>query len=206
MKTLIKVFFLMTAILLAGCGCLMSQVPPQYVYCNNNCISILPDYKTLVTFKDNCGPVTVTQEPAPGTLLNLNVPITVTIKGTDNAKNVKPLRFTVIPLDTIPPTVDSTLLLTDTELDRIERLYNQAELAVYNKMKLFDETFPYERFGLLRDDHDSTYFKQTMITWSPKGYAVLGQTGYGHRYWTWENPGDTITRPDGSTLVVKNYY
>lgn len=202
--------FMMT-VLFMSCSCLLSQIPPQYLYCDENCQSILPDYRTEINGKkliirDNCGIESVNQTPAPGTVVSLNSPITVTIRAIDNSKNFKQVKFTVVALDTIPPTIDSTQFLTDTELNRIERLYNEAELAIYNKMQLFDETFPYERFGLIRDDHDSTYFKQTMITWSPKGYAVLGDQGYGHRYWTWESPGDTITRPDGSYLVVKNYY
>lgn len=197
-----KLIPLLTALLLSSCipcNLMLAQIPPQYVYCDNNCNATLPDFRLRVVVKDNCGVESISQTPAPGTVLVSDSPITVTIRATDRSKNFKQIKFIVSVLDTIAPTIDSTMLLSDTELDRIERLYNAAELAIYNKMKLFDATFPYERFGLMRDDHDSTYFKQTMITWSPKGYAVLGQTGYGHRYWTWENPGDTIH-------VVKNYY
>lgn len=196
-----KIIYLLTVLLLSSCVCelVIGQIPPQYIYCDNNCQAILPDFRTKVVVKDNCGISSITQSPVPGTPVTLTSPVMVTIRATDNSKNFKQIKFVVSAIDTIAPTIDSTMLLVDTELDRIDRLYDAAETAIYNKMKLLDDTFPYEKFGLIRDDHDSTYFKQTMITWSPKGFAVLGDQGYGHRYWTWENPGDTIH-------VVKNYY
>jgi hypothetical protein len=197
-----KTFLLSAIVLLSSCitcNISLSQIPPQYVYCDNNCNATLPDFRLKVVVRDNCGIESVSQLPAPGTVLSSDSPITVTIRATDRSKNFKQIKFIVSVLDTIAPTIDSTQLLVDTELDRIDRLYDQAELAIYNKMKLLDDTFPYEKFGLMKDDVDSTFFKQTMITWTPMGHAVVGDQGYGHRYWTWESPGDTIH-------VVKNYY
>ena len=70
-----------------------------------NCQFILPDYTSLATITDTCypGPFTVTQVPAPGTLITGNV--SVAISATDNAGNTGSCSFMVLQNDVIPPTI-----------------------------------------------------------------------------------------------------
>ena len=187
-----KIIPLLIALLLSACTCnfTIAQIPPQYVYCGDNCQGVLPDYKAKVTATDNCGTVTITQTPDPGYILGYpGLTITVTIKATDNSKNFKQVKFPVTLLDTIPPVIDSTQLMVDSEMDRIEYLYNKADIALAQKMDEFDATFPYHLYGLDAADLDSTYYKQIMVISVAAGHAV---TGYGHRLWQWQNPGDTL--------------
>lgn len=187
-----KIFLLSIIVLLSSCSCLLSQIPPQYLYCDEDCQVPLPDYRTLVKATDNCGIVTITQSPAAGFIMGFpGASIEVRIRAEDNSKNFKQVRFNVTLLDTIPPVIDTTLLMVDNEIERIDRLYDVADLAVYNKMKEFDATFPYEQFGLIADDQDSTYFKERLIIYSDPGKAV---TGIGHRFWTFQNSDTLIFR------------
>ncbi|MDB4175578.1 HYR domain-containing protein [Flavobacteriaceae bacterium] len=70
-----------------------------------NCQFLLPDYRSLATITDTCypGPFTVTQVPAPGTLISGNV--SVAINATDNAGNTGSCSFMVLQNDVIPPTI-----------------------------------------------------------------------------------------------------
>ena len=70
-----------------------------------NCQFILPDYTSLATITDTCypGPFTVSQVPAPGTLITGDV--SVTINATDNAGNTGSCSFMVLQNDVIPPTI-----------------------------------------------------------------------------------------------------
>ena len=192
-----KILLLISLVLLGSCSCLLSQVPPQYVYITDStCMAPLPDYRTKVTASDNCGPVTLTQDPEPGFILGYpGARVEVKIRATDNSKNYKQVRFDVILLDTIPPVIDSTQLMVDSEMDRIQYLYDKADLAIKQKMDYFDATFPYERFRIVRDDVDSTYYKQMMFISVPTAHALTGQ---GNRFWQWQNPGDTI--------IIYNHY
>ena len=192
-----KILLLISLVLLGSCSCLLSQVPPQYVYITDStCMAPLPDYRPLAPAKDNCGVPVVTQDPEPGFILGYpGARVEVKIRATDNSKNYKQMKFFVTLLDTIPPTIDSTLLTVDTEMDRIEELYNKADLAVLTKMEEFDAIFPYERYGIVRDDVDSTFYKKMMFISVPTAQAV---TGKGNRFWQWQNPGDTI--------IIYNHY
>ena len=190
MKKIIPLLIVLLLSSCVTCNLTMGQIPPQYVYCGDDCQGILPDYRTRITATDNCGPVTITQTPEAGYILGYpGLTITVTIKAQDNSKNFKQVKFPVTLLDTIPPVIDSTGLMADSEMDRIEYLYNKADIALAQKMDEFDATFPYHLYGLNIDDIDSTYYKKIMIISVAAGHAV---TGYGHRLWQWENPGDTL--------------
>ncbi len=70
-----------------------------------NCQFILPDYTSLATITDTChpGPFTVSQIPAPGTLISGNV--SVAISATDNAGNTGSCSFMVLQNDVFPPTI-----------------------------------------------------------------------------------------------------
>lgn len=185
-----KIILLSIIVLLSSCGCLLSQIPPQYIYCGEDCQGVLPDYRNKITATDNCGIVTLVQEPEAGYIIGVaGLPITVRIKAIDNSKNYKQIKFTVTLLDTIPPVIDSTGLLVDNEIERIEYLYNKADIALANKMDEFDALFPYHLYGIDKDAIDSTYYKQIMVISVAAGHAV---TGFGHRLWQWQNPGDTL--------------
>lgn len=187
-----KLLFL-SLILFSSCKCLISQVPPQYVYIGENCSAILPDYTTKVHATDNCVLASLVQTPAPGTILTLMIN-DVVIKATDNSGNSSQISFGVILIDTIPPiiTVDDTTLTGDNTLtgsgyDVLEALYNQADRIIADKLKVFNENFPYAELGL--PVSDSTYYKEYLITIASPGYAVTGQ---GDRIWQFWNPNDTI--------------
>lgn len=188
-----KIIPLLTVLLLSSCvtcNITLGQIPPQYVYCGDDCQGVLPDYRSKVIATDNCGTVTLTQTPEAGYILGYpGLSVRVTIRATDNSKNYKQVKFDVMLLDTIPPVIDSTQLMVDNEMDRIEYLYNKADIALAQKMDEFDATFPYHLYGLNKDAIDSTYYKQIMIISVAAGHAV---TGYGHRLWQWQNPGDTL--------------
>lgn len=187
-----KYLLLISLVLFNSCGCMLSQIPPQYLYCDEDCQVPLPDYRDKIKATDNCGIVNISQTPSAGFIMGFpGASIEVKIRAEDNSKNFKQVKFKVTLLDTIPPVIDTTLLMIDTEIERIDRLYDIADLAVYNKMKEFDETFPYEQFGLIADDQDSTYFKDRLIIYSDPGKAV---TGIGHRFWTFQNNDTLIFR------------
>ncbi|UKN00093.1 HYR domain-containing protein [Paracrocinitomix mangrovi] len=77
--------------------------PNQNVYLDNNCQFTLPDYTGLAVAADNCGPISVSQNPPAGTVIVVNT--TVTFSVVDGAGNINNCSFTVIPIDTIAPTI-----------------------------------------------------------------------------------------------------
>jgi Secretion system C-terminal sorting domain/HYR domain/Lectin C-type domain len=69
-----------------------------------NCTFTLPDYTGLATVSDACDATpTITQSPAPGTVISGNTVITLT--ATDASSNSDSCTFTVIPIDVTPPTI-----------------------------------------------------------------------------------------------------
>jgi len=104
-----KFLFLSIIILFSGCTCVLSQIPPQTVYANQNCEGLVPDLTTKVVASDNCpGPLTVTQTPIAGFLLTVNNPVvTVTLTARDAFGNVsKPINVSVQLIDTVPPVLN----------------------------------------------------------------------------------------------------
>ena len=77
--------------------------PTQNVFFDANCQYTLLDYTTLPAVSDNCGPLTVTQSPAAGTIIVVNTTVTLTV--TDAAGNFSQCSFNVEPTDPIPPVV-----------------------------------------------------------------------------------------------------
>jgi hypothetical protein len=186
MKKLIILSFIFVTVV--SCTCL-SQIPPQYIYVGSNCTAVLPDFRDKVQATDNCSVSSLIQIPAAGYILNsINATVVVTIKATDIFGNFSQVHFNVSLRDTTPPVIDTYGLTVDTDWERINLLYDRADLAVIKKMEEFDASFPYEQWGLLRDDHDSTYYKNRMLVWSDRARA---KTGHGYRFWTFQNR-DTI--------------
>lgn len=188
-----KILFLLSIVLLSSCTCVLSQIPPQYIYIGESCQATLPDYLPMVTATDNCSLASLTQIPEGGTVLTEQIS-GVEIRATDNTGNHTSINFNVILIDTIPPviTVDDTTLTGDNTLlnsgfDIIEALYNQADKIIADKLTFFDENFPYSELGL--PPQDSSYFKQYLVVTTSPGYAITKQGG---RVWSFWNPSDTI--------------
>lgn len=189
-----KLLFLLSIVLLSSCTCLLSQIPPQYIYINENCQAILPDYLTKVTATDNCVLASLIQIPEAGTILSTNNIVNdVQIRATDNTGNHTSINFNVILIDTIPPviTVDTTLTADDSlygsGYDIIDALYTQADKIIADKLTFFDENFPYSELGLT--PQDSSYFKEYLIVTTSPGFAITRQGG---RVWSFWNPNDSI--------------
>jgi len=190
-----KLLFFAIVVLFTSCKCVLSQIPPQYIYAGVDCQALLPDYKSKVTVTDNCAIKVIEQIPDPGTVLNAaNQVVNVWIKATDVFNNVSQVTFTVALLDTIPPVINGMGLEAST-YDMIDAAYDRADKMVANVMDHFDATFNYEQFGLDRNAQDSTYYKYGMMVWTYPAHAI---NGIGSRYWTFHHAGDT--------LVLNNHY
>jgi hypothetical protein len=189
-----KILFLLSIVLFSSCTCVLSQIPPQYIYVGENCEAVLPDYLTKVTATDNCSLASLIQIPQAGTVLTASQTVTdVEVRATDSQGNHTSINFNVILIDTIPPiiTVDTTLTADDSlygsGYDIIDALYTQADKIIADKLTFFDENFPYEKIGL--PVQDSSYFKEYLIVSTSPGYAITREGG---RVWSFWNPNDTI--------------
>ena len=69
-----------------------------------SCNFTLPDYTSLATAADNCSDVTVTQVPAPGTVVDLGS-TTIVLTATDGASNTATCNFDVLVSDNTNPTI-----------------------------------------------------------------------------------------------------
>ncbi|QIE59015.1 HYR domain-containing protein [Rasiella rasia] len=71
---------------------------------DTNCEFTLPNYTTLATVFDTCDPnPTVTQSPAPGTVITTATVVTIFAEDVDG--NIDSCTFNVTPVDTTPPTI-----------------------------------------------------------------------------------------------------
>jgi hypothetical protein len=77
--------------------------PPSSASANSSCQAAIPDVATG-SATDNCGPVTVTQSPAAGTMVGLG-PHTITITATDGAGNTSTATTTFTVNDTTGPVI-----------------------------------------------------------------------------------------------------
>ncbi len=77
--------------------------PPSFASANSSCQAAIPDVATG-SATDNCGPVTVTQSPAAGTLVGLG-PHPITITATDGAGNTSTATTTFTVNDTTGPVI-----------------------------------------------------------------------------------------------------
>ena len=76
--------------------------PTQNETADANCMFTLPDYTGLATATDNCGTVSITQTPPPGTMVGSGNS-SITLEASDGV-NTSNCTFTVIVADTTPPT------------------------------------------------------------------------------------------------------
>lgn len=97
-----KLIIFLFVLALYGCSCI-GQIPTQYVYVDSLCQAEIPDYSGLVIVFDNCDNPTLVQTPLPGTVIDQTT--TVTFTATDAYGNSSSASFSVVTLDTIPPTI-----------------------------------------------------------------------------------------------------
>lgn len=80
----------------------------QTILLGSTCTAVLPDYRTMVTKSDNCtasSAITLTQAPAPGTIISSAGITTVTITARDAQNNQSNCSFTVTAIDNIAPSI-----------------------------------------------------------------------------------------------------
>lgn len=152
--------FIVIAIILAACNVCLSQIPDQLVFVDANCEALLPDYAPDVIVIDNCDNATITQVPAPGTLLTSTQPITnVVMTASDISGNSNSINFNVILVDTIAPTIQAGPGLLSYNLDNygtIHSLYHAGIVAMYDSA--------YVRYPENFDTTDITYQTDNLVT------------------------------------------
>lgn len=192
-------------LILSSCSCLMSQVPPQYLYVGADCGAALPDYLPMIRVTDNCQVVSVEQTPSRGTWLTTPT-TTVLIRATDNFNNFTDMMFTVTLLDTVPPQItiaDSSLITS--AFDKMNTMYNAADRILAFQDMWFDNNFPWETVEIQYTDSlgvvqiikgipeefipSNLYCNRTLVTWTAPCHAL---TGAGGRVFTFANAGDTL--------------
>jgi hypothetical protein len=181
---------MMVALLASSCTCLLSQIPPQYIYVGESCSAPLPDYVPQVTVSDNCELASVVQTPAPGFVLDANTQtVTVKIRATDVFNNYSEIEFTVTAVDTIPPTIiPSGDLMTDNWL-KINNIYDIADRLVAEQEQYFDEHFDWDAAGIPEDKRPiDQYNKKILSILVSPAHAT---TGYGGRVFTYLSNADS---------------
>jgi hypothetical protein len=76
----------------------------QSINLDGSCSAVLPDYRSLVTVSDNCS-ATVTQSPAPGTIVTTKGAEIVTFTATDASGNSSSCNITVDKKDVTAPAI-----------------------------------------------------------------------------------------------------
>jgi hypothetical protein len=178
---------------------MLSQIPPQKIYATVSCNAALPDYKLKITASDNCEIATFVQTPAPGYLLtSANKVATVVVKATDASGNFQQVSFTVTLLDTIKPklTIDPTLL--SYQMQQVKDIYNFGDRLIFGQeQNFYAQAWIDSVPGLRTALEDSSYFKKTMHTWTPRGCFTLNPSdSLASRWFTFYDPDiDTVLIP-----------
>ncbi len=187
-----KILFILTITLLSGCGCILSQIPPQKVYATaTSCTALLPDYRAKIIASDNCEITSLVQTPTAGYVLGpTNKTITVTVKATDASGNFRQVVFSVTLLDTVKPmlTIDPSLLAY--QMKQIDEIYNFGDRLIIEQEKNLNQQSWIDSIPGLREKlGDSTYYKKQMLTWTSLRHAITGEGG---RWFTFVNDNDTL--------------
>jgi uncharacterized protein YceK len=187
-----KKLLILLTLILSGCSCMISQIPPQRIYAGAGCSATLPDYRLKITASDNCEIASFTQLPAPGFVLNAATKTTtVTVKATDATGNFRQIVFTVTLLDTVKPilTVDPTLL--SYQMQQVKEFYDFGDKLLAEHERNFINQSWIDSIPGLRDKlQDSSYYKKSMLIWTSPAYAM---TGEGDRTITfYDSKSDTI--------------
>ncbi len=158
-----KTIYLLT-ILLFGCKCLTPQnLPIQIIDAGPDCTAPLPDYKGFFTARDNCGFVTLIQDPAPGLILTPGNPyVQITIIATDFSSNTDKVVFDVLLQDTIPPAIE-----IDTSFYTITQdQWSKLSVAYHNQIgRSMDAAC--RDYGTFCD---STFYKKSLLSLTGPGY------------------------------------
>lgn len=158
-----KTIYLLTIFLL-GCKCLTPQnLPIQIIDAGPNCTAPLPDYKHFFTVRDNCGFVTLIQDPAPGLILTSENPyIKITMIATDFSSNTAKVFFDVLLVDTIPPVIEidtSFYAMAPDQWIKLSKAYhNQIGRAMDAACR---------DYGMFCD---STFYKKSLLSVTGPGY------------------------------------
>lgn len=169
-------FFLFASMLLSGCKCVLSQIPPQIIYVNSSCQAVLPDYKTKVSVSGGCTGFALTQTPLPGTILTIANKTTVVIKATGTNGKTSQIQFNVSLADTITP-----VIIPDTsQFSQAEPTKEMYDLSSYNTMiaSEFDSKFPYELLGIARPAEEPN---KILLLYHYPGDALKGEA---EMWWT----------------------
>jgi uncharacterized protein YceK len=160
-----KKLFILLSFVLSGCGCVLSQIPPQYIYSGAGCTGSLPDYRLKITTSDNCEIASFTQLPTPGFLLTATNKITnVTIKAMDASGNFRQVIFSVALLDTIKPVLTIDPALLSYQQEQLNDIYTAGDKIVGQLEKNLNNSFPFDSFPGLREKlADSSYYKQMLV-------------------------------------------
>ncbi|KKP52075.1 MAG: Hyalin repeat protein [candidate division TM6 bacterium GW2011_GWF2_33_332] len=127
-----KILFFLVVIL-CGCSpvCTIAQISDQYVYVDQYCKAQLPDYKLQAKVTAGCFGYSLTQTPAPGTILSAtNKVVTVTLKATGTNGKSTSETFRVTLLDTITPRITVPIASVDELLKKSQLLYDTADRMV----------------------------------------------------------------------------
>lgn len=162
-----KLLFILS-ILLSGCSCLLSQIPPQKIYAGAGCSATLPDYRLKIVASDNCEIASFTQVPAPGFVLNASLKTTtVTVKATDASGNFRQIVFTVTLLDTVKPVLTIDPVLLAYQMKQLNDIYEFGDKIVgQTDDNLMQQTWIDDYPGLREKLADSAYYKQTLVVLS----------------------------------------
>lgn len=126
-----KKLLILSLILFTGCKCILSQIPPQTIYVDENCQGTIPDYTLVVTVSDNCPGVLLSQSPTAGTILDVNTPSAdVVVTATDAFNNKTSITIPVILIDTIPPLLEFPIGQANMTEQDIVNLYANWKEAV----------------------------------------------------------------------------
>lgn len=80
-------------------------VPPNSSgFANASCQALIPNVVAGSTAADNCGPVTISQSPAAGTVVSLGTHV-ITVTATDGAGNYTDMPVTFTVIDNTPPAI-----------------------------------------------------------------------------------------------------
>jgi len=179
-------------VVLCGCTCqvAISQIPPQYLFVDDNCQAVLPDYRTMVTITDNCGIKDTLQTPAPGYVLDaVNQSVEVTIRATDLFGNFTEAKFMVTAKDDKAPVISPKPELLADNWHKINSIYDTADLMLAEQEQFFDAAFDWVAAGIPEDKRATgQYDKKVLSILASPGHA---KTGYGSRVFLFQSNNDS---------------
>jgi uncharacterized protein YceK len=165
-KILILIF---ASFLLSGCSCMLSQIPPQYIYAGSGCTGVLPDYRNHVIVKGGCSGFALTQLPAPGTLMTATgTDLQVTIKAESMIGNSSQVKFTVTMIDTVKPVIIPDSTLSSYRISQALQLYDLADNIIIKANRDFSDQRPLLIISKLNEANlrDRSFFNSDSITYT----------------------------------------